>query len=59
MIFIFRPGTLCEFCIEANITLTLPPRNIYQLMNEADSLPADVLWGSFVSHSFLPHGLNA
>ena len=21
-----------------------------------DSLPADVLWGSFVTHSFLPHG---
>ena len=20
------------------------------------SLPADVLWGSFVTHSFLPHG---
>ena len=20
-----------------------------------DSLPADVLWGSFVTHSFLPH----
>ena len=24
------------------------------------SLPADVLWGSFVTHSFLPHGeMNA
>ena len=22
------------------------------------SLPADVLWGSFVTHSFLPHGRN-
>ena len=21
-----------------------------------NSLPADVLWGSFVTHSFLPHG---
>ena len=21
-----------------------------------DSLPADVLWGSFVTHLFLPHG---
>lgn len=24
----------------------------------AGSLPADVLWGSFVMHSFLPHGRN-
>ena len=23
-----------------------------------NSLPADVLWGSFVTHSFLPHGLG-
>ena len=23
------------------------------------SLPTDVLWGSFVTHSFLPHGMNA
>ena len=22
------------------------------------SLPADVLWGSFVTHSFLPHGVS-
>ena len=26
------------------------------LYNVKDSLPADVLWGSFVTHSFLPHG---
>ena len=25
-------------------------------INEICSLPADVLWGSFVTHSFLPHG---
>jgi len=23
-----------------------------------DSLPVDVLWGSFVTHSFLPHGVE-
>ena len=22
-------------------------------------LPADILWSSFVTHSFLPHGMNA
>ena len=25
-------------------------------MRAKSSLPADVLWGSFVTHSFLPHG---
>ena len=25
-------------------------------MPQDNSLPADVLWGSFVTHSFLPHG---
>ena len=29
-----------------------PPKCIV----EHPSLPADVLWGSFVTHSFLPHG---
>ena len=33
---------------------TIPPAT--QASRFADSLPADVLWGSFVTHSFLPHG---
>ena len=26
------------------------------ISNDTYSLPGDVLWGSFVTHSFLPHG---
>ena len=29
-----------------------------ELITSSNSLPPDVLWGSFVTHSFLPHGRN-
>ena len=29
---------------------------VFYTFRSGDSLPADVLWGSFVTHSFLPHG---
>ena len=43
-----------------SFSMRLPPTNaLYSLWNRinraTDSLPADVLWGSFVTHSFLPH----
>ena len=31
-------------------------RKIPKISLQRPSLPADVLWGSFVTHSFLPHG---
>ena len=40
---------------EVNIT-KLTPAEKQQPNLSLSSLPADVLWGSFVTHSFLPHG---
>ena len=31
-------------------------RNFKKVKSKKTSLPANVLWGSFVMHSFLPHG---
>ena len=46
------------FIFLATSPLVRPARQIRHATQASlvSSLPADVLWGSFVTHSFLPHG---
>ena len=36
--------------------MRIKPQKVFSEKKYNPSLPADVLWGSFVTHSFLPHG---
>ena len=46
-----------NFVVEGDVLLLLFFLFIYLCFNaNFRSLPADVLWGSFVTHSFLPYG---
>ena len=53
--FLFPPlnlGAVAENSIQGKSIYILG----FKLVEIKASLPEDVLWGSFVTHSFLPHG---